>query len=407
MVMHDMAIYRPRVFIIEKGGSFDLLAQYFAATGLKVNRIKFTPTTDISLPPYAKAFEALAQAEANERAMQRALSMSADDQFDAQGNLVAHDEDDEMRDYLGEMELITRMMITGADHKKEEAFQLPDKQVVRHAILEATRRQRAAGLDYVIPANVVAMLHELAEEASSSGRRDRIQEMADALAYWTEGLHGKFFNRPGRTWPECDLTILDMGILTSDNYKDMLAVTMVTLINTITGIGEKYQYQGRQTQVWIDEGHAITTNPTLVRPLVFGAKTWRKLNIWLNQATQNLGDYPDEASKMLSLAEWWYCLTMTPDEVESLCRFRRLNEEEKEMLNSARKQKGAYTEGVILSDRVTSLFRVVMPALPLVLAGTDDDEKAARKQLMERHGISELEVVYRLAAQIKQQRMAQ
>jgi hypothetical protein len=43
MVMHDMAIYRPRVFIIEKGGSFDLLAQYFAATGLSVNRIKFTP----------------------------------------------------------------------------------------------------------------------------------------------------------------------------------------------------------------------------------------------------------------------------------------------------------------------------------------------------------------------------
>ena len=310
MVMHDMAIYRPRVFIIEKGGSFDLLAQYFAATGLSVNRIKFTPTTDISLPPYAKAFEALAQAEENERAMQRALTMSADDQFDAQGNLVAHDEDDEMRDYLGEMELITRMMITGADHRKEEQFQLPDKQVVRHAILEATRRQRAAGLDYVIPSNVVEMLRQMAEETSSAGRRERVLEMADALAYWTEGLHGKFFNRPGRTWPECDMTILDMGILTAENYKDMLAVTMVSLINTITGIGEKYQYEGRQTQVWTDEGHAITTNPTLVKPLVFGAKTWRKLNIWLNQATQNLGDYPDEASKMLSLAEWWYCLTM-------------------------------------------------------------------------------------------------
>jgi hypothetical protein len=77
------------------------------------------------------------------------------------------------------------------------------------------------------------------------------------------------------------------------------------------------------------------------------------------------------------------------------------------MLNSARKQKGAYTEGVILSDRVTSLFRVVMPALPLVLAGTDDDEKAARRQIMAQHGITELQAVHWIAAQIKQQRMAQ
>ena len=128
-------------------------------------------------------------------------------------------------------------------------------------------------------------------------RRERANEMADALEYWTEGLHGKFFNRPGASWPESDVTILDMGILTSDQYQDMLAVTMVSLINTITGIGEKYQYEGRQTQVWTDEGHAITTNPTLVKPLVFGAKTWRKLSIWLNQATQNLEDYPDEAKQ--------------------------------------------------------------------------------------------------------------
>ncbi len=369
-----MAIYRPRVFIIEKGGSSRSAGPRLCRHRPEREPIKFTPSTDISLPPYAKAFEALAQAEENERAMQRALNMSADDQFDAQGNLVAHDEDDEMRDYLGEMELITRMMITGADHKKEEQFQPPDKQVVRHAILEATRRQRAAGLDDVTPSNVVEMLRQMAEETSSAGRRERVLEMADALAYWTEGLHGKFFNRPGRTWPECDMTILDMGILTAENYKDMLAVT---------------------------------TNPTLVKPLVFGAKTWRKLNIRLDQATQNLGDYPDEASNMLSLAEWWYCLTMDTKEVKDLTRFRRLSEEEQEMLLSARKQKGAYTEGVILSDRVTSLFRVVMPALPLALAGTDDDEKAARRQLMEQHRISEIEAVHRIAEQIKQQRMAQ
>ena len=406
MAMHDMAMCAPRTFIIEKGDSFGLLGRYFKSTGLKVNQIKFSPSTDISLPPYAKAFEALAQAEANEEAMELALMMTADDQFDEQGYLIMDEEEDEMRDYLSEMELITRMMITGADIRKEGKFELPDKQLVRRAILEATRKQREAKLNYVIPANVVETLRDLGGDMATEARRDRAFEMADALEYWTEGLHGKFFNRPGRAWPECDVTILDMGILTSDQYQDMLAVTFVTLINTITGIGEKTQYQGRKTQVWTDEGHAITTNPTLVKPLVFGAKTWRKLNIWLTQATQNLEDYPDEAKKMLSLAEWWYCMNMDHKEVEEVSRFRRLSDEEKDMLVSARKEKGKYTEGVVLSDNVNSLFRIVMPALPLALAGTDDDEKAERRQIMTEQACSEIDAVHVVAERIKQQRMA-
>jgi len=401
MCMHEMAIYKPRLFIIEKGDSFGLLGNYFASTGLTVNKVKFTPKTDISLPPYTNAFAALAQAEENEASLELALTMTADDNFDKSGDLI-EDDDDEARDYLSEMELITRMMITGADAEKEKQFELPDKQLVRRALLDATRRQRDNGTDFVLPSHVVAMFREYANGSDLTDvRKDRMRYMADALEYWTEGLHGKFFNRPGKAWPECDVTILDMGILTSDQYKDMLAVTIVTMINTITGIGEKYQFEGRQTIVYTDEGHAITTNPSLVKPFVFGAKTWRKLNIWLNQATQNLSDYPDEASKMISLAEWWYCLVMSHDEVEQITRFKRLNDEQKEMLVSARKQKGAFTEGVVLSDRFSSLFRVVMPAMPLALAGTDDDEKAARRKLMKKHNITELEAIYLVADKIK------
>jgi conjugative transfer ATPase len=399
MVMHDMAMYLPRTFIIEKGDSFGLLGRYFESVGITVNRVKFTPSTDISLPPYAMAFEALDQAERNQAAMDRALLVSVDDTLEQE-----EEEDDDMRDFLGEMELITRMMINGADIKKEEAFEQPDKLVVRQAILDATRKQREAGKSYVIPSNVVDALRDIAGDQVSANRQERIIALADSLQYWTEGLHGKFFNRPGQAWPERDLTILDMGILTSDNYQDMLAVTMVSLINTITGIGEKYQYEGRQTVVWTDEGHAITTNPTLVKPFVFGAKTWRKLSIWLNQATQNLEDYPNEAKKMLSLAEWWYCLNMDVKEVEEMARFRQLNDEERALIVSARKEKGKYTEGVILSDRVNSLFRVVMPALPLTLAGTDDDEKAERRRIMKQENCTEIEAVHYVANRIKEKR---
>jgi len=405
MVLNDMAIYAPRTFIIEKGDSFGLLGDCLKARGFTVNKVKFSPGVDISLPPYAKAFEALEQAEATEEAMERALHMTADDSLDDDSS----DADDEMRDYLGEMELITRMMITGADMEKEKEIEQADKMIIRKSILDATRKQRDEGKDYVIPSHIVDQLNAVADgmtDDKNRTKRERIYNMADALAYWCEGIHGKFFNRPGKAWPEVDITILDMGMLTADNYKDMLAVAVVSLINTITGIGEKYQYSGRQTQVYTDEGHAITTNPTLVKPFVFGAKTWRKLNIWLNQGTQQFTDYPDEAEKMISLAEWWYCLNMGDDDLKQLLRFKHLNEEQKALVVSANKEKGKYTEGVVISDNVTSLFRVVVPALPLVLAGTDDDEKRMRREVMDANNCTEIEAVYKIADSIKEKRLA-
>ena len=71
---------------------------------------------------------------------------------------------------------------------------------------------------------------------------------------------------------------------------------------------------------------------------------------------------------------------------------------------STRKEAKKYTEGVILSPKLKSIFRVVMPALPLVLAGTDGDEKQARRQIMEQKGINELDACFYLADQIKQKR---
>ena len=38
--MHTLALYKPRFFIIEAGGSFDLLADYCASLGLSVNKVK-------------------------------------------------------------------------------------------------------------------------------------------------------------------------------------------------------------------------------------------------------------------------------------------------------------------------------------------------------------------------------
>ena len=52
-----MAVHRPRVFIIEAGGSFSLLGQYFASLGLAVNQVTLRPGVDVSLPPFADALK--------------------------------------------------------------------------------------------------------------------------------------------------------------------------------------------------------------------------------------------------------------------------------------------------------------------------------------------------------------
>ena len=177
-----------------------------------------------------------------------------------------------------------------------------------------------------------------------------------------------------------------MGILTQAQNSDMLAVATVSLVNTITGIGEKYQFEDRETEVVIDEGHIITKNPMLVKPFVFGVKTWRKVSISLQLASQNLDDYPDQAKSMLNLAEWWYCLVMPKEEIDEISRFRALNEEQKALLQSATKASKKFTEGVVMSDAMNSLFRVVMPGLALGLAGTDGDEKILRKNIIDQMG---------------------
>lgn len=402
MVLHDMAMLKQRLFIIEKGNSFGLTGKYLKSTGLTTNMVSFKTNSEISLPPYSKAFDALRQAEENEATMKIALSVSVDIKFEDTKDL---DDEDEERDYLGEMELLTRLMITGADPKKEDLIEQPDKLMIRRAILEATRKAKKDKKQHVIISDVVIQLQEYSDNPKlTQKRKDKVIWLAESLEYWTQGLHGRFFNRPGKQWPEVDVTILDMGILTGEQYKDMLAVTIVTLINTITDIGEKHQYDGRQTHVYTDEGHVITTNPALVKPFVFGAKTWRKLNIWLRQGTQQLEDYPDEAKKMLDLAEWWYLINATENEMAELKRFKTISKDEEHLLTSTRKQSKAYTEGVILSPKVKSLFRVVMPALPLVLAGTDGDEKTLRKQTMQEHDLTELEACFYIADQIKEKR---
>lgn len=391
ILLQVAAIYGARIYVIEKGGSFKLFGDYCKYFGLSVNQVTLHPKEDVSLPPFSDAYEML------EREAAKRQVLSDEDSLDASDS-----DEDEERDLLGEMELKARIMITGGDSKEEALMSRADRLTIRQAIIKAAQDKLASGGDeIVLTENVVAALNQIAlEEDSTPKRRERAKDMADAMALYCSGTAGHFFNRPGKAWPEADVTILEMGLLANEGYEDQLALGFMGLMNQINGIVEREQYAHRPTFVLGDEAHLITTNPLLAIFLVKIVKMWRKLGAWLWLATQNLEDFPDTAKKLLSMFEWWIAMVCPKEEIEQISRFKDLTDEQKHMLLAARKEPGKYTEGVVLADTLQCLFRNVPPPLALALAMTEKHEKQQRAEIMRTQHCSELEAAFAVADEL-------
>lgn len=399
LLLQITAIYKARLYIIEKGGSFKLFGDYCKYFGLSVNQVSLHPQADVSLPPFADAYEMLKREKAKQSstAFDPETSLNQSDQFDDDM------EDDEERDLLGEMELKARVMITGGDSKEEEALSRADRLTIRRAIiLAAEEKLKQPSPDIVLTEDVVNALNALSlDENNTPKRRERAKDMADAMALYCSGTAGHFFNRSGVSWPEADVTILEMGLLANEGYEDQLALGFMGLINQINGVVEREQYASRPTFVLGDEAHLVTTNPLLAIFIVKIVKMWRKLGAWLWLATQNLEDFPDAARKLLSLFEWWIAMVCPKEEIEQISRFKDLSDEQKGMLLAARKEPGKYTEGVVMADKLQCLFRNVPPPLALALAMTEKHEKQQRAQIMKEQHCSELEAAFAVAAQLE------
>jgi conjugative transfer ATPase len=397
MILQMLALYRPRIFLIESGNSFGLLGEYLKHKDLSVNALRLTPNTDVSLPPFADAVKLLGVAKLDlELNADRDLNDDPSDDYDSPDD---EDEDGE-RDILGEMEIAARIMITGGEAREERRMTRSDRLMIRRAIVNAAKTVKAQGRDQVLTADVEQAMRQL--ERNTQRGNDRAEEMADALGLFCSpgSFENQLFNRPGKAWPECDVTILDLGLLAREGYQDKLTVAYIGLMNTINNRVERWQHDGRPTLVITDEGHVITTNPLLAPYVIKITKMWRKLGAWFWIATQNLDDFPDASRRMLTMLEWWICLVMPKDEIEQIARFRQLSEEQTALLLAARKSPGQYTEGVVLTDHLTALFRNVPPAIALALGMTEKEEKAQRAQLMKQYGCTELEAVFKVAEQI-------
>jgi conjugative transfer ATPase len=385
-----MAIHRPRLFIAEAGNSFGLLAQYFESLGLTTHIVSIKPGGNVTLPPFADAHKILA-IDAS------LLVINADELPD-----IDEESENEQRDILGEMEISARLMITGGDQAEERELKRADRAMIREALLIAAKSSYAETRQ-MLPSDLQTALYHLAKDTSdetrNTERRGKAAEMAQALGMFTQpgSFEAQLFDRVGTLWPEADVTLIDLGHLAREGYEAQMALTMVSLTNTINNIAERDQYLGREIIFTVDEAHIVTINPLLAPYMTKVVKMWRKLGAWLWLATQNLEDYPDAAAKMLNMAEWWICLTMPKKEVEEISRFKTLSDEQKKVLESASKLSGCYTEGVVLAKKIEALFRVVPPSLYLALGMTEKEEKAERRRLMNTHQCTELQAAFMVA----------
>ncbi|MEE4220300.1 conjugative transfer ATPase [Pseudomonas viridiflava] len=395
-----IAVYAPRLFIVEAGNSFGLLGDFAKKLGMTVNRIKLAPNSGVSLAPFADAIRLVTTPN-------QVTTLDADDLERSDEHLSAKpdsDQEDDERDVLGEMEIVARLMITGGEEKEEARLTRADRSVIRHCILAAARTCSDAGRT-VLTEDVRNALRAAGEDTSiPEARRNRMLEMAEAMDMFCMGADGEMFNRPGTPWPEADLTIVDLATYAREGYNAQLSIAYISLINTVNNIAERDQYKGRPLVNVTDEGHIITKNPLLSPYIIKITKMWRKLGAWFWLATQNIDDLPPAAAPMLNMIEWWICLNMPPDEVEKISRFRELTPAQKSLMLSARKESGKYTEGVVLSKSMEVLFRAVPPSLYLALAMTEPEEKKQRYDLMQSLAVDELEAALEVAADLDRKR---
>ncbi len=369
LLMQLIAIYRPRLFIIEAGNSFGLLGDFAQKLGLTVNRLKLAPGSGVSLAPFTDAIRLVSTPD-------KVTILDADDIEGSDEHLQTMPEQgEEERDVLGEMEIVARLMITGGEEREEARLTRADRSAIRHCILTAARTcfdaERAVKTEDVRDA-----LSDAGKDTTlPEKRRERMFEMAEAMDMFCMGADGEMFNREGTPWPEADITILDLATYAREGYNAQLSVAYISLINTVNNIAERDQFKGRPIVNFTDEGHIITKNPLLSPYVIKITKMWRKLGAWFWLATQNIDDLPSAAAPMLNMIEWWICLNMPPDEVEKITTFRKLTPAQKSLMLSARKESGKYTEGVVLSKSMEVLFRAVPPSLLLALAMTEPEEK--------------------------------
>jgi len=314
--------------------------------------------------------------------------------------------DEVQRDIMGEMIIIARLMVTGGEELEEARMTRADNGLLKAAIIEAAVAARKAKKNDVLTEDIIKALRN--QPAINKKTGERIEEMANAMDLFLDGFAGELFNRPGEDLPDADFIRIEMGALAAgnDNTNDKLSVAYISIINQVIDRAQRTQRDGRPTINLTDEAHVITTNPLMANYLVVVSKLLgRRLGLWMWMATQNMEDFTGASSKMLAMFEWWECLFVDQGELAHIEKHRSLSKDQKDMLLCTRKERKKYTEGVLMSETVQGLFRVIHPGLTLALAGTEKEEKRERMKIMKKHDVDEVRAAEIIGETISKSRL--
>lgn len=445
---HVLAMYRPRMTMLELGNSFGLLGDFAKSNGLSVNKIQITPENAaaglVNLAPFVDAGKLIEEDElallgspiqsdtpffddavlpktveidgevvnTSELSLEQQEEIRArqglntlSNEISEQGSPEAQrlkeqgnqEEASEQRDIMGECEIIATLMITGGEPEETKKLTRADRRMIRDAILNGARIAVKADRRTTVSDVCEGFKAISLDESIPEKRRERAYDMGQAMRMFTDGFEGDLFDGEGTAFPDADLTIIDVATLGREGYGTQLAIAYSAILMHVNNVAEKNQHSGRFNLMLTDEAHIVLKNPLLSAFLVTIIKTWRKISAWFWSASQNVKDYPDQAAKILNMVEWFFMLVMPADEVNDLDRFRPVTPAQKSLMLSASKAHRKYTEGVLLSDRVEALVRMVPPSLMLSLAGTEGDEKTERMNYMKQFGITEVEAAIYVA----------
>jgi len=253
LLIHKLALYNPRLFIVEAGGSFDILADYCAKHGLKVNKVKIDPRNPISLNPFAQGLKVLEQIEALDKgAKARFIETTSEKLVKEQTENTTNnleDSEDEGRDILGEMVIAALVMITGGEEKEEERIRRADRMLVMDAIINAAYYVKENSGKQMIASDVVEGFERIANQLDPHRDAEKIKrarEMADSLRYFTtDPISSRFFNTPGEPWEEADVTVVDFGKFAQEGYEAQRAVAYMGLVSKVLELAENNQYSNR------------------------------------------------------------------------------------------------------------------------------------------------------------------
>jgi conjugative transfer ATPase len=388
-----MATKNARIVLFEMGNSFDRFLTHCRAKGKTVKQLLLSNQKSKAVPlnPFCEAYKALDEISSNlsdEKAKQLAEKMmQLKSGLHEAANPAEQACSEESRNYLAELSLALRTMITEANDLEEQSFTLADETLLIEILSDAILTSFNANIPQMLTEHVLAAFARRLDKETVPRKKDRILDMHDRLkSYVINSNKSRFFNVPTEPLGDFDIFHVDVSAIKDDKGK--LALVMVSLLPRILAMAEENQNNNRPTFLFFDEAHIQFQIPSVVTCALLVAKVARKLGLWLVPSTQNVADMNSEmATKILSLIETWILLGIDEKELVDVQKFKQLTPEQIALIRDIDSQKGLYAEAVLLGSRYQGLFRVIPTRYILALLLNEKAEKAERHALEEQYDV--------------------